>query len=161
MKASEFVERLKALDPPVDVQKREEDVPIGDALVDLVLNYDVADMQFGDIIFADDAFEDEDTYEVGNFEEKFLIVDRKSGEVRIEDDDEEGTILYSCAQNGEKFLDALLAAAKFISDLVEDRLSDDDLDHCEAKAMECAKLAGSDEYFPFFQDFLNCYEGDS
>ncbi|NJM53204.1 MAG: hypothetical protein HC846_07310 [Blastocatellia bacterium] len=84
-----------------------------DELVNLVMNYDIADVEFGDIGFAEEVLGDDDYYEVGMFEEKFLVIDRKTGEVRVEDDDDEGTIVFSCAETSEKFLDALWVAVRY------------------------------------------------
>jgi hypothetical protein len=161
MKAEEFVAKLATLEPPLAVEKRTDAEPFADdALVDLVLNWEIADFDFGDVSFSEEAFEDETTFEVGMYEEKYIIVDRRNGEVRVEKDDEDGTIVFSCAASSEKFLDALwLAIQYFAAKLNEQILHDDDLDKCENKAYQCAEAAGDkNDYFPFYQDFLNCYE---
>ena len=112
----------------------------------------------GDIGFAEEVLGDDDYYEVGMFEEKFIVIDRKTGEVRVEDDDEEGTIIFSCAETSEKFLDALWVAVRYFSTQLNEKLKDDDLESRELKAQQCADVAGGEQYFAFYQDFLNCYE---
>lgn len=158
MKAEEFIEKLKTLAPPIEVEKYDDAEDYGDELVNLVMNYDISDVDFGDIGFAEEVLGDEDYYEVGMFEEKYLVIDRESGEVRVEDDDEDGTIVFSCAETSEKFLDALWVAVRYFSLQLNESLKETDIESCELKAKQCADVAGSQDYFPFYQDFLNCYE---
>lgn len=158
MKAQEFIANLKTLTPPINVEKFDDAENFNDELVNLVMNYDISEVDFGDIGFANEVLGDEESYEVGMFEEKFIIIDRKSGEVRIEDDDDEGTIIFSCAESSEKFIDALWIAVKYFSKQLNEELTETWLDECEAVAKQCAEVAGSEDYFPFYQDFLNCYE---
>lgn len=158
MKAEEFIGKLLTLTPPIIVEKFDDAEDYGDELVNLAMNYDISDVDFGDIGFAEEVLGDDDYYEVGMFEEKYLVIDRKSGEVRVEDDDEEGTIIYSCAETSEKFLDALWVAVRYFSLQLNEKLKETDLESRELKARQCAEVAGSEDYFPFYQDFLNCYE---
>jgi hypothetical protein len=158
MKAEEFIANLTTLTPPIEVEKYEDQENFEDELVNLVMNYDLSDVEFGDIGFAEEVLGDEEFYEVGMFEEKFIVIDRKTGEVRIEDDDDEGTIIFSCAQTSEKFIDALWLAVQYFSKQLTEEIKETDLDYCEAQAKICAEVAGSSDYFPFYQDFLNCYE---
>lgn len=158
MKAEEFITRLATLNPPIKVEKYDDADNFDDELVNLVMNYDVSDVDFGDIGFAEEVLGDEDYYEVGMFEEKFIVIDRESGEVRIEKDDDDGTIVFSCAESSEKFLDALWVAVRYFSTQLNEKLKETDLESCELKAQQCAEVAGSQDYFPFYQDFLNCYE---
>ncbi len=158
MKAEEFIANLKTLSPPIDVEKFDDCEDYKDELVNLAMNYDVSDVEFGDIGFADEVLGDEETYEVGMFEEKFIVIDRQTGAVRIEDDDEAGTIIFSCAETSEKFIDALWIAVQYFSSQLNEGLTTTRLDESEAVAQQCAEVAGSEDYFPFYQDFLNCYE---
>ena len=158
MKAEEFISNLKTLNPPIKVEKHEDAEDFADELVNLVMNYDISEVDFGDIGFAEEVLGDEEYYEVGMFEEKFIVIDRKTGEVRIEDDDEQGTIVFSCAQTSERFIDALWLVVQFFAKHLNENLKETDIDEAEAKAKECAEVAGSQDYFPFYQDFLNCYE---
>ncbi|MEK7725035.1 MAG: hypothetical protein AAB336_11830 [Acidobacteriota bacterium] len=158
MKAEEFITKLATLTPAIEVERYDDAEDYGDELVNLAMNYDISDVDFGDIGFADEVLGDDDYYEVGMFEEKYLVIDRQSGEVRVEADDEEGTIVYSCAETSEKFLDALWVAVRYFSVQLNEKLKDTDLESRELKAQQCAEVAGSEDYFPFYQDFLNCYE---
>jgi hypothetical protein len=158
MRPQEFVEKLATLNPPILVARHPEAERFEDALVSLVVNFDMDEIYLGDIHFGEEAYEDETTFEVGMFEEKFLIVDKETGEVRVEDDDEEGTIMFSCAASSEKFLDAVWIGIQYLSRKVNETLKDTDVETCYQKAMECAEAAGSEDYFPFYQDLLDCYE---
>jgi hypothetical protein len=158
MKTEEFVAKLATLDPPITVEEYEDTEDFGDQLVNLVMNFDIGDVELGNVGFAEEAMGDDDVYEIGMFEEKFLIIDRKTGEIRVEDDDEEGTIIYSCAENSEKFLDATWEVVKFLSKKLDETIDDSTLDDHEEVAMSCAKIAGGEEYFAFYVDWLNCYE---
>jgi hypothetical protein len=158
MKTEEFIANLATLEPSIIVEKYDDGDDFGDQLVNLVMNYDISDVELGDVGFAEEALGDDDTYEIGMFEEKFLIIDRNTGEIRVEEDDDEGTILYSCAENSEKFLDATWEVVQYLSKQLDETIDDATLDHYEEVAMKCARMAGSEEYFPFYVDWLNCYE---
>jgi hypothetical protein len=158
MKTEEFIAKLATLEPSIIVEKYDDGDDFGDQLVNLVMNYDISDVELGDVGFAEEALGDDDTYEIGMFEEKFLIIDRNTGEIRVEEDDDEGTILYSCAENSEKFLDATWEVVQYLSKQLDETIDDSTLDHYEEVAMKCAKMAGSEEYFAFYVDWLNCYE---
>jgi hypothetical protein len=158
MKAEEFVTKLATLTPPILVAKHEDYEDFDDELVNLVMNYDVSDVDFGDIGFAEEVLGDDDTFEVGMFEEKFLVIDRKSGVVRVENDDDEPIIIFTCAETSEKFIDALWVAVRYFSIQLNENLRETDIEHGEEKAMQCAEVAGSKDYYPFYVDFLNCYE---
>lgn len=157
MKAEEFIEKLATLTPPIVIEKYDEVEDFEDELVNLVMNYDLSEIDFGDVSFAEEVLGDDESYEVGMFEEKFIVIDRKSGEVHIEDDDE-GTIVFACASNSEKFLDALWVAVRYFSLQLDKNLKDTDLESCQIKAKQCAEVAGDESYIPFYEDFLNCYE---
>ncbi len=158
MKAEEFITKLTTLTPSITVEKHDDAEDFDNELVNLVMNYDISDVDFGDIGFAEEVLGDDDTYEVGMFEEKFIVIDRQSGEVRIEKDDDDGTIIYSCAETSERFLDALWVAVRYFSLQLDEKLKDSDLETSQLKARQCAEVAGSDDYYPFYEDFLNCYE---
>ena len=158
MKAEEFITKLTTLTPSITVEKHDDVEDFDNELVNLVMNYDISDVDFGDIGFAEEVLGDDDTYEVGMFEEKFIVIDRQSGEVRIEKDDDDGTIIYSCAETSERFLDALWVAVRYFSLQLDEKLKDSDLETSQLKARQCAEVAGSDDYYPFYEDFLNCYE---
>jgi hypothetical protein len=158
MKAEEFVEKLKTLNPPIEVEQFEDAEDYSDELVNLVMNYDVSEIDFGDIAFADEVLGDEETFELGMYEEKFLIIDRNSGEVYVERDDEDGTRVFTCAETSEKFLDALWVVVRYFAFQLNEKLKETDIESCEEKAKQCAEVAGNLEYVPFYQDFLNCYE---
>ncbi len=158
MKAEEFISKLKTLNPPIAVEKYDDSEDFADELVNLVMNYDVSEVDFGDIGFAEEVLGDEDFYEVGMFEAKYIVIDRRTGEVRIEADDDEGTIVFSCADGSEKFIDALWLAVQYFSQQLTEKLKETAIDEAEVKARECAEVAGNQDYYPFYQDFLNCYE---
>ena len=127
-------------------------------MVNLVMNYDLSEIDFGDVSFAEEVLGGEESYEVGMFEEEFIVINRENGSVYIEEDDEEGTILFTCASSSERFLDALWVAVRYFSLQLDQNLKDTDLESCLHKAKQCADVAGDESYIPFYEDFLNCYE---
>lgn len=158
MKAEEFIAKLATLTPPIMVDKYEETEDFEDELVNLVMNYDLSEIDFGDVSFAEEVLGDDDHYEVGIFEEKFIVIDRQSGRVQIEDNEDEGTIVFTCASSSEKFLDALWVAVRYFSLQLDKNLKDTDLESCQIKAKQCAEVAGDESYITFYEDFLNCHE---
>lgn len=127
-----------------------------DPLLDLLARYDLAKVEIGMVTFTSDVGTDPDVWRVGKVEMDPLVKDRRTGEVRVNEGSPRGRVLWRCARDGGRFLDALLPAAIFLGQCAYDStVSENDGLH-QAKAQECALAAGGTEYLDFYRMLLGC-----
>ena len=177
MKADEFAENLKHCAPDV---KRLEEVGLstseaqqfllafrcdeitsptatnltGDPLIDLVNLYDVSTIEIGPITFVQPILERDQSWLVGKDEDATLVIDKASGEIRVDELDTAGSVAMRCAKNGDRFLSALLPAACFLGKCSYDLDLGQDQEAITSQAKECAELAGGKEYLDFYNYLL-------
>jgi hypothetical protein len=178
MKTEEFVEELRKM--PLDtkvlrtqgvsegyiqklinsyqLKKKAQSVYSGDPVLELIENYDSSNLEIGMISFDQNIEEGEDYLFFGKFEVDDLAVHRNFGTVVMLEDGSDH-VLYKCAGNGAKFLDALILAAKFL----EKRANDDSLYENQGltckMAEECGEIAGGKaEYQDFYKMMFGCDE---
>ena len=127
-----------------------------DPLLDLLLRYDLGKVEIGMITFLSDGVTDPKVRQVGKVEADPLLQDLHDGEVRVSEGDVRGRVLWRCAQDGGKFLDALAPAAAFLGVCAYD--SDVSTNNAlrQAKADECALSAGGSDYSAFYRMLLGC-----
>jgi hypothetical protein len=170
MKASEFVEKLKLIAPSLDsliargysedgamrILKSYEaeyktDVNLfQNELLSLVKNFDTSGVEIGLIRFDlenqnDILLETPNLFRVGWVEGDLLVVNKQTGEVQMEDCYSEEFIITKCAENSEKFLDAIFEIAKPNTTHLN---SQDD------KIALCSRLAGGEQYKEFYKLLL-------
>jgi hypothetical protein len=126
-----------------------------DPLLNLIRCYDASDVEIGMVSFSSGVTERGSNFQVGEVEADPLLINRATGEVWVEELGAPGYVLYRCAENGSKFLDALLLAACFISH-AEDHESPEGQDAACKKAKECADAAGGDQFYGFYYMLLGC-----
>lgn len=178
MTADDFVAQLKAAAPRaedlqrVGLSRQEAEefqlsyVPIErtgvvverrtDPLLDLLLRYDLGKVEIGMITFLSDGVTDPKVRQVGRVEADPLLQDLHDGEVRVSEGDLRGRVLWRCAQDGGKFLDALAPAAAFLGVCAYDWDVSANNALRQAKADECALSAGGSAYSAFYRMLLGC-----
>jgi hypothetical protein len=172
MRANEFVERLKVLAPTVSslIQrgysengakrivesykaKAKSNIPYRlyeNELLTLVKDFDATTVEIGFIRFDlenqnDIPLETNELFRVGWVEGDLLVVNKQTGEVQMEDCCSEGFIIAKCAENSEKFLDAILEIAKLNTTYSNSQ---------DNKTVLCSKLAGGEQYEEFYKLLL-------
>jgi hypothetical protein len=110
---------------------------------DLYRKYDVSNVEIGMITFLAQPFAAKEGWAIAKYEDDPFIVDPGTGEVLLYDHEVVGRLLYPCALNEARFLDAL---ALWLTATIE---SDAD-----ALAQECAELAGGVRYLSLYLDLL-------
>lgn len=176
MQADTFVEEVRLCAPPAEklegmglstvevarfresfsCKKRLASNSYSDPLLDLVVNYDTSKLEIGTITFNPEVVESERGWRVGQFEIDPLMINRSSGEVHVEDEAKEGYVIWQCAADGEKFLDALLLAACFLAKCSYDEKLANDQAASHEQAGACTKAAGGSEYLDFYLALLGC-----
>ncbi len=137
-------------------QKKQIPVMHSNPLISLISQYDGSSVEIGGIRFRNSLLERERIWEVGWEEIDPLIIDQFTGEVRIEEANTEGHILWHCAMTGSHFLDALLPTACFLGKCSYDfKLFQDQEAKCKQSEI-CAELAGGHRYLRFCRSLLGC-----
>lgn len=133
----------------------------GDELLNLIHNYDASKIEIALVHFD---LDDDSPYgippserflRVGYAEADFVVIDKTTGEIALEDHESSGFIMLYCAENGGKFLDALYEMAKPNDEYLVDPKDQGSVDWCK-KADVCAHLAGGDKYLDFYKMALGC-----
>lgn len=170
MKANEFVEKLKSIAPSLestiargyseDGAKRilrsyeadyKDNKLYQNELLNLVKNYDSSNIEIGFIRFDlenqnDISLETDQFFRVGWVEGYLLVVNKQTGEVQMEDFSSEGFIIANCAENSEKFLDAVFEFAKPHGNFFDEQ----NQYQRDSKIILCATLAGGNQYQEFY-----------
>jgi hypothetical protein len=176
MNADEFVDRLRAAAPATErlqsvgfsLQDAAEfrlsfvctprPIPApdkqADPFLDLLLRYDLRKVEIGMVTFAGALTPDGGTVRVGTVEADPLIQDRHSGEVRVTEGSPKGRVLWRCARDGGKLLDALAIAAEFLGHCAIDVAVSDNGKLRLTKAEECSRAAGGTAYLDFYRMLL-------
>lgn len=129
-----------------------------DELLRLVNNYDLKNVEVRMISFYEKIEQDIKFFYIGKAEVDLLVVNKSTGEVQIYEFDSSDHLLWDCAANGAKFLDAIMHSVPFsIKCIFDDDLWNNNKVILEI-ALECAEIAGGDKYADFFKVYLGCFE---
>jgi hypothetical protein len=124
------------------------------SLLSLLQHYDCSKVEIGVVNFIEEVVEEVDYYEIGNIEQDILSLNKITQEVEVLDYLQTSHVIWKCAANGDKFLDALLVAAIFFTS----RLKDPSLMQNNSYAFEqvnlCTQNAGGDIYTDFYKMLL-------
>lgn len=127
-----------------------------DPLLDLLSRYDLGKVEIGMVTFASEIGADPDVWRVGKVEADPLVEDRRTSEVRVNEGNPRGQVLWRCARDGGRFLDALLPAAVFLGQCAYDSTVSENSGLHQAKAQECALAAGGNDYLDFYRMLVGC-----
>jgi hypothetical protein len=178
MTANQFADKLRACAPPVEklrdqgvsaagvevirksyfchfrgsasVQEREG------PLFDLLEEYDLSGVDIGSVCFSNDVDRSGPKWRIGCFAEDWLVVEPQSGEIQVVDFSSNGHLLWECAENGSRLLDALLLAAAFLGRCSWDTQLFNDQSAHQRAATECTKAAGGERYRDFYLVICGC-----
>lgn len=125
-------------------------------ILELIQNYDLSTVDIGMVTFLNRVIRKEGKLIIGEFEQDPLMLNESTGEVYISDHIKPSHIMCKCALDGAHFLDALIIAARHLSECgVNYPLAwDQTLKH--SVAQECASKAGGKEYLKFCEVLIGC-----
>ncbi len=137
------------------------DAPFSDQLVELVFQYDASALEVGQFSFLGEAVEFGDFLIVGTIGSDWLAFDTLNGSV-VGIHDDTGEVMFRLADNGEKFLDVLIAFLRHVKrQFVEfDRPTSDNENEevmCRA-AQECARLASDEDLLDVYKWLFGCFK---
>jgi hypothetical protein len=131
---------------------------INNPIEELVNNFDGSSVEIGMITFDIEPFDHEDYFVFGRFEIDFLVISKRTGEIKLIDHEDESNIMYECASGSSVFLKAILEAAAFLDKLpYKNNLANDQKQICEM-AESCSSIAGGNKYIGFYKTLLGCFE---
>jgi hypothetical protein len=137
--------------------KKNQYNPHVDEVINLIECYDVSKVEIGSISFFEQFTSDDKFIYFGSFDADNLAIEIESGMIVLV---EYGLhhIISECAENGDKFLDAIIFGFEVVTKYrVDENLSDNQKFAC-SMASRCANLAGGDLYLPFYKTLLSCFE---
>jgi len=173
MTANEFVDELARAAPSLDdlmkvgmsrsqavhfrngfrCQKREHDAASERAhneLLRLISLWDASTVKVGMVSFFPAPVIVEDGIQVGSVEVDPLIIFADGEEVIVTEFGVHNHLLWPASESGERFLDALIFASKFLGDSCVRKIDFNDFDAARAAATECTTLAGGARYHDFY-----------
>ena len=183
MKAEEFVKQLSLAAPSVDdldkaqfpsslvdnltksyiCVSRKSPIKLGTStgnkdLDDLFSGWHLGEISISTIEFFDKPKNVASGVQIGIEEAEPLLASSSNGEIFIEEAGTGGHRLSDVAENGGKFLDAMLIVACFFSKRATKEISYEDFAAAKIAASDCATAAGGDKYLRFFMNFLGAEE---
>jgi len=174
MKATEFVERIQRLKPSENDFKNAdismsfvercinefEIIPIreehfGNEIMSLILNYNVEKLNINDITFDSDYQEDDEYIFFGwDALPNRIAIYKSSGKI-VSYYPEGDRIDFLCAENAEKFLDALYEIMKFWKEKIINSYPEEIRDEKSISVAYIAALkAGGEEYEDYYKSVL-------
>lgn len=129
-----------------------------DELLRLVNNFDLQNLEVRMISFYEKIEEDLNFYFVGKAEVDLLVVNKMTGGVQIYEFDSPHHLLWDCAANGAKFLEAVMHSEPFSNKcMFDEKLWNNNKIILEI-ALDSAEIAGGDKYIDFFKVYLGYFE---
>ena len=127
-------------------------------LLNLISGYDCSKAEIGMIRFLPEVIEKPAFYQVGKLDVDVLVLDKISLGINVVDARKPRHIMWKCASNGEKFLEALLISAKFLVSKLNDMENEPDPATIFRYVNQCSEVAGGDEYKKFYKLILGYFE---
>jgi hypothetical protein len=126
------------------------------SLIHLVQMYDLSRLEIGMISFSSSIEHQGDLIIIGKFEADFLCISQITKEIVIASFEDYSTI-YRCSPNSDLFLEALIAAGRFLERCsVDNELYNNQVLICN-QAELCAEIAGGNKYLNFYKTLLGCF----
>jgi len=124
-------------------------------LSELISKYDPSNIEIGMVRMLETPENSPLGWRVGQVEADYLVVDKGTGEIVVEEIASPGYVIWRCAADGGRFMSSMATAAKYLAEcLLEDKARDAQ----QAEAFEvCVSLAGGRAYEPFYRMLLGIY----
>jgi hypothetical protein len=123
-------------------------------ILSLMKRWDVGNIEVGMISFVGSPVPLERGTQVGFVEADPLIVLNNKEEMLVEETGMNGHILWYVAKNPSSFLNALVVAARFLSERTIGLVDLYDIPAAKSIARDCTRRAGGDRYSAFYSMLL-------
>lgn len=153
MTADEFAHQLAEylripVEPKANTGMMDASTRTGNVLLDFVRVYDTSQREIGMITFPPVPLKTKRGWHVADFEADPILLDSASGELWLKVYGEDHILCY-CAKDSDRFLDALLIAARLSFEDDDEQSSEQDARAREA-AEACTAAAGGERYHTFY-----------
>ncbi len=135
-------------------EKREGSIN-GDPILDLISRFDCQNIVIGMFRFLPEAIKEADGIRIGKIEVDPVIIDRETGELISKDRETGMRTMWPIAVNSEKFLEAILEAAKFFTKIFVGEENEESQTEREKTLEHCFLIAGGERYKRFFKMLLS------
>jgi hypothetical protein len=132
------------------VPKIQVDQLSGDPLIDLIVHFDLSNVEIGMIRFENQIRKEVNRWIIGAVETDHLVLDLHTRGIRV-DDFRTGSLLWDCARDSSRFLDALVLAAQFLAKCMIDESVYADSNASNRTACACAEAAGERRIYRSFE----------
>lgn len=149
-------ERMRYLCEPKT--RVESGIVAGDEFLALIRDYDCSNAGIGILSFAKKVGEYPGYCKIGNVEMDILVLNKITHEIEVRDHDSLGHVIWECALNGAKFLDALIVCAQYFRSLLNDLSIGDNPAHLLGVVNNATEMAGGDRYIDFYKMLLGYFE---
>lgn len=129
-----------------------------DEMISLLNSYNVDAVQIGLVSFLSRPEESKEFIYLGRVELDVLALNKTNFEIVVLDHDDLTWIIWPCAASSERFLDALLTFASFLSYKVKNKIAKDRDEVAHECALLCSEKAGGSKYFDFYKMLLGLDE---
>jgi hypothetical protein len=130
-------------------------IPNANPVLDLLQRYDASTVEVGMFQFIFEPIDKGDKWQIANDEADLVVLDKLTGQVRVEELGSNGHVLSNCAHDGEKLLLALVEVKEAYRKLGELGYPDDTVLR-QNLATPCGLAAGGDLYERYYQYLLGC-----
>lgn len=126
-----------------------------DPILSIVNNYNVSSLNINDFMFDNDYFDDGQLFCFGwDATGDRIAIEKQSGKI-VAYDVYGDRITYLCAENSERFLDALVEIMKFFREKILNNYEETERDHRSKDVAYIAGLkAGGEEFENYFKSML-------
>lgn len=129
-----------------------------DPLLALVTNYDCSNVEIGTIKFNESFTERVNYFDVGRVDADILCINKVSKKVQVLDYNKPTHIIWECASNSEKFMEALLICSKYLVSKLQDHAGDESSLTCLKYVNLSSEAAGGEEYREFYKMLLAYFD---
>ncbi len=131
--------------------------PVGifdDPIINLIKCNDISLLNINDITFDADLYEDDEYIFIGWDANDRLAIEKSNGKI-VAYDAFSGRIMFECADNSSKFLDALIEVMKFFKEKILNEYEEEERDK---RAVDIAYIsalkAGGEQYESYYKSIL-------
>jgi hypothetical protein len=120
----------------------------------LLSSYDCSTVEIGVLTFNNEVSEVGNYYIIGNVEADLLALNRITLEIQVLDYLVPSHVIWDCAANGERLLDALALCAEHFFKIHHNSALSENASFIHEHVLQCAEKAGGEKYVDFYKLLL-------
>jgi hypothetical protein len=129
-----------------------------DEVINMLQAFDCSTVGIGILSFAKEVKEERDCFIIGKVEIDPLVINKITKEVEVRDHTKFSHVIWPCAANGDRFLDALYICAECLTAVFRDLDLGDNSDFLFKYVVESTDKAGGEKYIDFYKMLLMYFD---